>query len=348
MSAFQNYGRVRNNASAAGVSALAIKLFPAGAPNRAFWVRVTFMIQNLASGATMIQTREATVLGGTAPVVTDAGLQPDPGLGGPVGAFVIAANGTDIEAQWSTLAGAINAKLLVDAKIMYFGDAYAPDGVLSVALAAWYRADDPTITKALGKVSVWPDKGPSGDANRNCVQATGARQPSFVEHDPDFAGQPSVDATAGGNIQLRSPGDWTIPINQPYTVFLVGKIDPGGTILFDGKNTDNNLIYDNANGKWDVFNGATLNTGISRVPPAVCVFIVNGVTSRAYISRSAPVVGDAGALNVSNRITLFGDNSGAFSGGKLAELAIWPGAITEAEAQALLVYGSGRYGIELV
>lgn len=348
MTAFQSYGRARKRADGLNVSALAIPILPAGASNRAFWVRVTFLLQNLATGATMTQTREASVLGGAAPTVVEAQLTAS--LGSALGTFVIAANGTDIEAQWSIALGAFDATLLVDVKVMYWGDATAPDGILSAALAAWYRADNPLIVRAgaPSKVSSWPDQSGAGDANRDAVQAAGARQPTFVASDPEFAGQPSLDATAGGNIQLRSAGDWSISVAQPYTVFLVGKIAPASSVLFDGQNSDNNLIYDNGNGNWGQFNGATLNSGISRTPAAVCVFICNGVTSSQYISRASPVTGDIGALNLGNRITLFGDNSGAFSGGKLAELAIWPAALTDAEAQALLAYGSGRYGISLV
>jgi len=219
---------------------------------------------------------------------------------------------------------------------------FNPTHVSSGTLNAWYRGDDSGMILVAGDVSSWPDK--SGSGITAATQAVGANRPTFTASDANFGGQPSVDGSAAANLWLRATG---MPnTTQPFTWFVVGTPPAAnGNVVLDGLANDNSIVSKNG-GNWAVFNGVQLNSTVA-AGPNVAVLIIDGAASKLYVGKKTPDIGDAGALIVATAITMFNDGAHIFGGGVLAEVAVYAGALSQADVDALLDYGGARYNIAI-
>lgn len=98
---------------------------------------------------------------------------------------------------------------------LYPGEVAAPKKIPGLQL--WLDAN---VGATLSTVTRWLDQSGNGDPNRNAVVANGLGA-LYVASDPEFNNQPMLTFTTG-NLQLE--GLWNdAPVNQPFTLFIVGR-----------------------------------------------------------------------------------------------------------------------------
>lgn len=205
------------------------------------------------------------------------------------------------------------------------------------------------ITLNGSNVSAWADQSGTGDANKNVVQANPALQPAFTAVDASYLNHPTLGFTGS---QLLQSGTWAAPQAQPLTRLVVGHGANDGT---------NNYFMDNIAGTQcaiiasssaglDLFDGSTLTaTGVTPSSPQAIVSIDNGASSKIYANaKTVKNTGAAGAGQITGTTIGNFQGGGAFAlTGSVAEVAVWNGALTQAQIEQILNYAGVRYGIAI-
>jgi len=215
-------------------------------------------------------------------------------------------------------------------------------------LVAWYRADL-GVTIATG-VSGWADQSGTGDANKNLAQATGSAQPTRNASDAAYNNQSTL-SFASASSQCMTSGTWASALAQPFTWFVVGNDDGAAVsqvyIEGDTSGVNRSLMYQNG-AAYELFAGASLAGGSRTNSPRVLGGVVNGASSSLYISaRTAVATGAAGANGITAITMGAAFVPSTYLNGKIAEVAIYSGALTAAQINALLAYFGTRYAITI-
>lgn len=212
-------------------------------------------------------------------------------------------------------------------------------------LVAWYRAD--MLVTQSGTVSAWGDSSGSGDTNRNLSQPTGANRPTYNATDAAFANQPTLQNTSGA-MWLFS-GTWGSTFNQPTTILCVG-VMPGTGRLYDGTSVGNRqtLLSDGVNHVAYYAGTGVVATAVACTSPFVSAAVYNGASSSLYVnSSSAAAAGGNPGVNALSILGVFAlaDTGGAgLINDKVAEIACYSRALSQAEIAQWFRYAGARYG----
>jgi hypothetical protein len=207
------------------------------------------------------------------------------------------------------------------------------------------------ITIATG-VSIWADQGPSGDANRNLVQATVGFQPVFTSSDVLFNNKGSVSFD-GADDAMQSVADWTGGvIAQPTTWYVVlnTPIDltvAGGTYIYDGPSsgTSRNSFLGNTPfaGLQPVMGAPAVN-----VSTVLCV-VYDGAFSALYINDATNPAGsgDVGAQGLVGQTLAarYALDVSSFLQVKFAAVGTFSGHHNHATRNTIMTQLGSRYGI---
>lgn len=218
---------------------------------------------------------------------------------------------------------------------------------LGSALKFWLRADL-GITLNGATVSAWGDQSGTGDANKHATQGTAAEQPTYVASDAGYNGQATLSFDAGDWMQT---GTWTSALAQPATHFLVGQ---GGSATFreatDGIDGGSRHSISMLNtGEPYLYAGAALFSGAASW--IATKHIVGGVfaggSSKIYVdSATASATGNAGAQSLTG-VTIGGNFGGPSWAGKVAEIIICEGILSNALILQTMTYLAARYAVTL-
>lgn len=202
---------------------------------------------------------------------------------------------------------------------------------------AWWRADRGVVADT--GVGTWKDLTGHG---HDLTQGTSTRQPNLVTS-ASYGNQKILSATI---TQFLSCSTWLAAIAQPYTIFLVGDCNNSLFYAYDGVNDEASV--DNSGTGWRLVSGASNFTATATTTtPAVLIVVVNGASSKIYVSQATPTTGTAGALAL-DQAAIFGRQDGAGTGtGHCAEAAIISRALTSQEITILNAYANRRYGITI-
>ncbi len=210
-------------------------------------------------------------------------------------------------------------------------------------IAAWYRADQ-GVTSSGGAVSQWNDLSQTGDTNKNAT-ASGAAKPTLNTSDAAYNGQATFSLNGS---QYMTTSNWTTPLSQPATWFVVGEIDNSTAYILDGTgSTKRNAILLNG-GIGEMYGGAgyTYNVNSPGLPHAWGA-IFNGASSTAYQDNNNPLntAGNAGADGIlaltigASYLTTTGTI------GKVAEVIGYNVVLTPPQIAQVMAYLTARYGV---
>ncbi len=183
-----------------------------------------FTYFGLAPTVTSASPAQGTESGTTAVTVTGAQFVTGATItfGGVAATSVVFVNSTTLTcvAPAGTVTGATCAVLVTNPDTQT-GTAnayqYLPGPALTSTRLLWYRADVATV--AGGLVSAMPDLSGYGDVNRN-LHASGDARPGYTAENADYNDTPSIDYTA--NPQNLVSEEWAVPIEQTFTVYIIG------------------------------------------------------------------------------------------------------------------------------
>jgi hypothetical protein len=193
-----------------------------------------------------------------------------------------------------------------------------PKTILGASLMAWYR------TALAATVSAWPDQSGNGDASRNAVQATGAQQPTLTPANASFNGRPSLNFPSSG--MCMRTGIWSVPRNQPITIFVVGMTSAASGYWLDARvdtGTSQQAINNGATA--GMYAGASVAGGVDTSVPSVIAAAFNGLTSSFYVRALTPVImsANAGANNCDGMtIGNYAGGGGFNHGGSMTEIVV--------------------------
>ena len=224
-----------------------------------------------------------------------------------------------------------------------------------VTPAHWFKADAGTYQDSSGVtvaasdgdvVGNWADQAASGVS---LMQATTGNKPTLQT--AELNGKSTI--RSAGNNYLR--GGFQAVVSQPYTVFVVAKLDIAavndGNIraLVDGADATNRLMllqYSPATpDSWTIAATTALDGGASDSNWNIWTVLVNGATSQFWHNGTSEAVGAAGSAS------LGGLTFGAFYNntfpwlGDVAEIIIYSGNLSTADKNQLGQYLDDEYGI---
>ncbi len=224
--------------------------------------------------------------------------------------------------------------------------AFSPTSISGIA--GWWRADLGR-TIATG-VSQWNDQSGSGDANRNLVQATGSKQPTYNATDAAFNNQSTLSFASASSQQLDSAGNWSGALSQPYSIFLVGA-DGGAGFQGWASNTASSVAinYGNGSANMVIYAGSFLaSTQGASSSPKMVGGVFNGGSSAIYENARTPrATGAAGATALAQLTLGANPGAGIYLNGKLAEGLVYAKALSAGEIDQLSTYFTSRYGIAI-
>jgi gliding motility-associated-like protein len=231
----------------------------------------------------------------------------------------------------------------------FYGVAQNPGGVLGQAV--WYKANT-GITLSATKVTQWTDF--SGNDN-HAIQSTATSQPAYTANSINF----NQAVTFSGSNYLTAPINDLPSGNDSRSVFVVATAADA--------QVGSGWIYGYGGGPGNAFNiGKSANisalyaSGFSDDAQSSNGFWVNNVPKLGTITYSSPTVSffDASspfgtstkAWNTvltpsSARIGAFVNSSTEFWNGNIAEIIVYPSAITGSAAASIETYLSIKYGI---
>lgn len=228
------------------------------------------------------------------------------------------------------------------------GDDAGPPGpgVLDAGLLVWLRdnidVSDAGKSDGGGLATAWRDQSSHGN---DCI-ANGV-PPKYLANDPAFGGRPTLDFAVGAG--LTGAG---IVAAQPFTVLVVGnavKVAIGNAVFFDslGSGSARNALFATSTAAQLVFytggNSASWSIAKDVSSPTVIVAVFDASNSVAYVSSNTGVTG--ATLDTSTLSGLLVGGNGGSPSGRIAEFALWAGALNAMSAKALNAYASARYGI---
>jgi hypothetical protein len=237
----------------------------------------------------------------------------------------------------------------------YLNTKYAvttPLAPLTVAgMQGWWRSDV-GITLVSGGVSNWADQSFNGNP---MSQATVSYQPIFNASDGYYNNKPTLlyDKTAssgGGSEMAINP--LTTTTTSTMTFFIVGETDQSSRQFFIQSAGARGMAFEyGGDGNFYVEGGSPTTVVVTHVDTSPSVFgmLYNTTASKLFISAKTPIV-TGGLGDVAGQTILwFGDNEGAGLGvnGKMAEIIMYYGALSQSDINKVLAYLGGVYNIAI-
>lgn len=217
-------------------------------------------------------------------------------------------------------------------------------------LKLWLRSD---LGVTEGSTFTWADQSGLGDSNRNAVQATAANQPTVDPTDPHFNGKPAIVFTGA---QVLNTGTWSAALSQActwYAVFRPGDNSAQRTVT-DGIGGSNRQRISTTitTGVVNMYAGGTARDGTATIANSTVVMCVvfNGASSSVYVNNitTADVTANPGTNSLTGlKIGQDQGGSGSALEGRIAELAAFSGAHSEATRRKMMNYLGARYGIAI-
>lgn len=252
--------------------------------------------------------------------------------------------GLTVGSFYNTSSGAtLNGKI---AEVIVFNRALSQAEVQSLAM---YAAKRYGLSISIGTM---PDAATGADATHTLAQTIQSKQPTFNVSDAAYNNQPTLSFAKASSQYLRST-TWASSLAEPYTAIVIGNFGGGALdneVMIDGLTQSEGLVY-NTNTTVSIYAGVSLDYGAGS-PISTPMFIggiFNGASSSIYAtSNLASVTGNAGSTaRTGLTVGIDGDQTTAPFNGKIAEIAIFNRALSQAEIQSLEMYAAARYGLTL-
>lgn len=209
-------------------------------------------------------------------------------------------------------------------------------------LGAWYKVDSITPVADNTQLSTWTDS--SGNGFTLTGVANGNGTPRYFNN--IYNGHPTV-RFAGS---FRTTTFTNIP--TPYTVILVlnPTVAPLNCYV---SNTTSMAILSTVNTppvQWKLNNGNSLVSSTTATAGVVVVvsYVVNGASSTIRVNGTQVASGNAGTFWTGTGTTLqIGGIATGAANDDIPEFAIWSGALSTADQDAVATYLGAKYGITI-
>lgn len=219
------------------------------------------------------------------------------------------------------------------------GDSFDP--VTDPNLVAWYRADL-GISLFGSDVANWANQ--RGSDVHTDLQGNTLNYPTFVASNSSYNNQPTVHFP---NTMAYSEGDWSTPLLQPCTIFMVADNANTTGEWFDG-DVARAIVGGGGAAPLYMYAGNLLTgTALGSSKSAICA-VFNGASSALYVSAKTPTVtGDAGSSGIDrlsigfHNVMIYGMN------GDVGELLVFDKALDATERGGVWSYISNRYAITI-
>lgn len=210
--------------------------------------------------------------------------------------------------------------------------------IAMTALAAWFSADASGVAYVDGDpMNGWNDR--SGNA-RHLTQATGGSQPVF--YDKMRNGLPAV--YFDGSKHMRTAA---FTLTQPTTVYVVGMSTATPDYFVDGAGATGTLAVRRGAGNFQLVSPTILSGDTGDSEWHVHCGVFNSTSSRIITDNGTITTGDAGTNNASG-LTVGGDGTATSANmlnGYVAEVLVFNGAHTDAQAQTVIAYLSNKWAL---
>lgn len=208
-------------------------------------------------------------------------------------------------------------------------------------LHVWFKADAITGKVDGDTVSTWADS----SGNGRTATAPAGQEPTYKTS--ILNGQPVVRFSASSTKRMATAA-WTA-LSQPYTVFIVGSTkNTAFSQLLDGIASGNRVAYyrHTSDNDFDVFAGSSsVNTLSSMSTNRIHTLVVNGASTRARHNGGAGVGLNSGTHTLTG-LTLANRFDATFeSGGDMAELLLYTGAVSLSDMNLVGDYLATKYGL---
>jgi hypothetical protein len=249
--------------------------------------------------------------------------------------------------QWSINGGAdlVQTGVLITVGMATTGFALGATGLTAFFPTAAYTADNVFAAECV--VTQAQDQAASGDLQHDVNQVLVSSEPQYMADDPIFGGMPSVGPFTAGSLKALRSNTWQLPLAQSFTIFVIGTDGAvNNQCYLDGLFGGECEMITRA-GQYAVYAGTFLLSGVALAPGAhMWGFLAQGITSKAFVdARTATATGNAG-LHGMTGLTLGNAYDGSeASGGKLAEVVVCRGALSQANIDLLGDYFAARYSM---
>lgn len=156
----------------------------------------------------------------------------------------------------------------------------------------------------------------------------------------------SVVRYDGTNDRLRHSAG---TMSQPYTVFIVGRADTGGSnkAFFDGATNRSEIYYGVANTRLSVHAGATLQSSPAQAPGAWHYFTItfNGASSVIRQDGAQVAAGNAGTQSITGFTIGASQTLGEFLGGDIGEILLYDPSPSDADRDLIEAYLGDKWGL---
>lgn len=207
-------------------------------------------------------------------------------------------------------------------------------------LTFWLDADAPsTIAQATG-VSQWSDKSAS---NNNVVQATGSKQPSYVQN--ILNGKPVVRFTAASSQTMTTSTNFASPVSVIYVSRQTGG---GNSRMLSGLANNWLLGYWNGCHQQAYFEGWV--TSSCGTPASTTSWYIQSVVETGslstYYEDGTQIASNANGVAGPNGFSLNGYlGTSEFSNGDIAEIVVYNRALSTAEREKIEGYLANKWGL---
>jgi hypothetical protein len=215
--------------------------------------------------------------------------------------------------------------------------AFAPSDIAGLQL--WCKADALVLNND-DPVTTWTDSSGAGhDLSQSSAGAKPTYKTNIVNGKPVIRFDGSSDVMAVTYTQL-----------QPVTAFVIAACDTfagDNRTLFDGQ-TINTMIFriDSATGVTTLYAGAVLqHTAIVEDTWTILTAVVNGASSKIFVSGGTPASGDAGAQTFTGLTVGRDGTSTAFWAGDIAEIILYDTSLSNANLNNVGTYLATKYAL---
>lgn len=205
----------------------------------------------------------------------------------------------------------------------------------------WLRADLGLTLSGLS-VTQWNDQSGIGDPNRNMI--TGGYNPTWNAVDPAYNNQSTITLSSAPT-RFYSAANYAVPVPPPWTVFFVGNDDGTTTSEIIFGELSGSVYYCTGSETHYSVNGVFSSTKVRSSNPSIFVVEVNGTSSTLAISENVPEASGAIGGTFSLTQPMIGYSSPLI--GKVAEVRVYSGLLSQAQKDNVMNYLGTRYGITI-
>lgn len=214
----------------------------------------------------------------------------------------------------------------------------APDPTSVSGLTLWLDATD--LTQGAGIVTAMNNKQGGTDPT-----ISGGEEPSYNATNANYNNRPTWKCDAGGGTKvIRAAAAAHGLTTGPYTVVIVGQCSDSGIAM--GTPSGNTVVSGGGGtgNKWqassDASNYLASASGIANAP-SVVVVVVNGASSKVYVSSHTPTLGTMGPAEDMTGVALKIGNYGAPASGlgqdaDMTHFLLYTGAKSQVEVEYFL------------